>query len=202
MQKTRVLLLGNSPQINEIQFDLLQEGIITLGLNRIWLKHIPDYFFFHDLIISNELSRQPEILAQLIQNSTIFSSEWIRKNKNNVIPKWTTSYPMPPSQGFPDSASLSIQIFSKHIMKSKRVSFYVAGVPLLWQEPSHFWKQLEYSPSAAGDKAWYDHRFPKMLQNFRTLKNLGYDITSVTPGSALNKLFRYESIENLYKKRL
>jgi hypothetical protein len=202
MAKARVLLLGNSPQINEIQFDRIADDVITLGLNRIWLKYIPKYFFFHDLIISNELSRHPETLAKLIQNSTIFSSQWIRKNKNNLIPNWTQVYPMPPARQFPDSASLSIQILSKNILKSKNITFYTAGIPLLWQEPSHFWKEINYSASAAGDKQWYDTRFPRMVQNFRVLKNLGYDIVSVTPNSALNKIFRYESIDNLYKRKL
>ena len=81
MAKARVLLLGNSPQINEIQFDRIADDVITLGLNRIWLKYIPKYFFFHDLIISNELSRHPETLAKLIQNSTIFPASGSEKTK-------------------------------------------------------------------------------------------------------------------------
>lgn len=202
MKKTKVLVLGNSPQINQIEFNLLHDDVITLGINRIWLKYIPNYFFFHDLIISNELQASPEDLAKLIQHSTIFSSDWIKKNNKNVIPKWTKVYSRPKARQFPDSASLSIQLFSKNIMPDSNITFYIAGVPLCWQEPSHFWKELEFSANSVGDKSWYDVRFPLMLQNFKSLKSSGYDIVSVTPNSALNKIFRYESIGNLYKRGL
>lgn len=199
MQKTKVLVLGNSPQINSIAFDRIKPEVVTLGINRIWQKHIPKYFFFHDLIISNELSAHPETLSKLVQNSTIFSSEWIRKNRMNTIPQWTRVYPMPPRKQFPDSASLSIQILSKQILSKTPLTFYLAGIPLRWQEPSHFWKDSNESNSSHR-KEWYDARFPMMIKNFEMLKKLGYDIVSVTPDSALNKIFRYENIENLYRK--
>jgi hypothetical protein len=52
MEKLKVLVLGNDPQINDIEFDRLDKNIITLGINRIWLKYIPDYFFFNDYEIA------------------------------------------------------------------------------------------------------------------------------------------------------
>lgn len=68
----KVLVLGNDPQINSIDFEKIHPNIVTLGVNRIWLKFIPNYFFFSDLIISNELSRYPEKLEELKRNSTIY----------------------------------------------------------------------------------------------------------------------------------
>lgn len=200
MKKTKVLVLGNSPQINQIDFNLLQKDVITLGVNRIWLKHIPNYFFFHDIQIYRELSQHPESLAKLIQNSTIFSSDWLKKNKHPDIPKWTSIYTRVKCnpRDFPDSVTSAIQIFAKNIMPSSHLTFYIAATPLAWEQPSHFWKELEYSSLNENEKEWYDRRFPLMEQNFRSLRNAKYDIISVTPTSVLNKIFRYETIGNLY----
>ncbi|CAB4159534.1 hypothetical protein UFOVP699_270 [uncultured Caudovirales phage] len=197
MKKIKVLVLGNSPQINQINFEKLDPTIITLGVNRIWLKHIPNYFFFHDLIISNELGRYPEILNTLRESSTIISSDWITKNKTNEIPEWTKVYPRLFKRHFPDSVTTSIQILSRYVIDCD-ITFYVAGVTLTWQEPSHFWKELEYSANNYANRDWYSPRFNMTLNNFKYLKSLKYDIVSVTPNSQLNKVFRYENIENLY----
>jgi hypothetical protein len=204
MKKYKVLVLGNDPQINQIEFDKLDPSVITLGLNRIWLKYIPNYFFFNDLIISNELSNHPEIFAKLLQNSTIFSSDWIRKGRSTMhpgIPRWTTVYPRKNKRCFPDSATTSIELF-KEVCPNKQYVFYLAGISLTWQDPSHFWKELNINSTHNVGSDWYTPRFESMLDNFKRLKSHGYDIISVSPNSKLNKVFRYENIGNLYRKSL
>jgi hypothetical protein len=204
MKKTKILVLGNDPQINSIEFNRLDPGIITLGVNRIWLKHIPNFFFFNDCEIIDELNLVPETLAKLRSCSTIFSSDWLRygaKRRGTNLPSWTRVIDRTQLNTFADSVSTSISIFHRHFLKSSDYTFYVAGVSLLWQEPSHFWKSIEYSNAKnKNDREWYDPRFNRIETNFRNLKNLGINIISVNPNSRLNKIFRYENIGNLYSK--
>ena len=72
MEKLKVLVLGNDPQINDIDFSRLNKNVVTLGINRIWLKHIPDYFFFNDYEIAQELNNNPEVLAKIQTECTVF----------------------------------------------------------------------------------------------------------------------------------
>ena len=198
MKKIKVLVLGNSPQINQINFEKLDPTIITLGVNRIWLKHEPTYFFFHDSAILSELNQYPEKLSSLRDKSVIFSSDWLKKNKSSNYPDWIEQYRRTNKGRFPDSVTTSIQILSRQILKSNNITFYVAGTTLIWNEPSHFWKELEYPSLNQADSKWYVPRFNAILSNFKYLKSRNYDIVSVTPNSQLNKVFRYENIENLY----
>lgn len=197
----KVLVLGNDPQINSIRFDQLSPGIKTLGVNRIWLKYFPDYFFFNDMDIARELEQNPETLVHLKQKSTIFSSDWLRREKTNRIPTWVKVYERQNKMLFPDSVSTAISLYRLHY--DSRCTFYIAGVALKWQDPSHFWKKDTPLPSGVGhslDNKWYDPRFEKMEQGFRRLKALGMDLVSVHPNSKLNSFLRYEGIDNLYSR--
>jgi hypothetical protein len=196
---SKVLVLGNSPQINRIDFDRLKPGIVTLGVNRIWLKHIPDYFFFHDVQILTELERNPEAVAQLMSQSKCFSSDWLKHGIKRPIPSWIEMYNRSNKIAFPDSVSTAINLFSSNFAPDKKVTYYVAGVSLKWTNPSHFWKEIEYSSLNNLNESWYSSRFVRMLENFRTLRARGIKLVSVNPDSNLNKVCRYESIDNLYR---
>ena len=203
MAKTRVLLLGNDPQINSIEFDRLAPDVVTLGLNRIWLKHIPNYLFFNDFHILKELENLPEIRSNLIQNSTVYSSDWLYHTVNKKsVPPWVKVHNRINRSRFPDSATTALSLFTQMYSNRQSITYYIAGVSLLWQEPSHFWKELDYSSLNQYDRTWYSTRFLKMFENFRILKNTGISAVSVHPASALNKIFRYESIDTLYKRKL
>jgi hypothetical protein len=205
MEKLKVLVLGNDTQINEIQFDRLPKNIITLGVNRIWLKHTPNYFFFNDYEMIKELRAHPEHLAKIKTYSTSYSSDWLLsqlRKKGQPIPTWLKIYQRPNKTKFPDSITSAIEIFRANLQKSSEVTFYVAGVSLRWQNPSHFWKELDYTSLNRHGENWYTPRFNLILENFKRLKSLNYDIVSVHPDSSINKLFRYENIGNLYSKEL
>jgi hypothetical protein len=195
----KVLVLGNDPQINTIDFDRLKPEVITLGVNRIWLKHIPDYLFFNDIQILTEIERHPEIMAQLQSNTKCFSSDWIRHKLKRTIPQWIEIHRRTNAISFPDSVSTAINIFSSNFLTDKRVTYYLAGVSLKWTNPSHFWKEMEYESLNKHGQDWYTTRFVKMSENFRKIKARGIRVISVNPNSNLNKMFRYESIDNLYK---
>jgi hypothetical protein len=203
MEKLKVLVLGNDPQINDIEFDRLDKNIITLGINRIWLKYIPDYFFFNDYEIAQELLLNQEELAKIKSNSFTFSSDWLvtrSKRNGKTIPNWISTYRRPNQSRFADSVTTAIELFRTNFHKNTNITFYVAGVSLRWRNPSHFWKELDYSGLNRHGEDWYAPRFEKILDNFKYLKKLKYDIISVNPDSNLNKVFRYENIENLYSK--
>jgi hypothetical protein len=200
----KVLVLGNDPQINSIEFEKLPSNIITLGVNRIWLKHLPKYFFFHDYDIVEELNMSPEILANLQMKSTIFSSDWLRrdlKKKGKTIPHWLRVLDRPSPHLFPDSVTTAISIFKRQYFSNVDLTFYIAGVSLKWTEPSHFWKEIDYSNALnKSGQDWYQNRFVRIEKNFKGLKNSGIKMISVNPNSMLNKIMRYENIANLYSK--
>jgi hypothetical protein len=201
----KILVLGNSPHINEIEFDRLDPRIKTIGVNRIWLKHLPDYFFFNDNDIVEELNRPENEISRikLTQRSLCYSSMWIRKSIVGTVPHWLRVYPISDRTVFPDSVSNSIRIFKDNIMRGEPMSdyvFYIAGVELSWSEPSHFWKQDGYKGINNKDREWYDRRFNAIFNNFIRLKDSGINMVSVTPGSRLNKIMRYENVSNLYMK--
>ena len=201
-EELRVLVLGNDPQINQIDFSKIDRKVITLGVNRIWLKHIPNYFFFNDTEILTELEKQPEVVKALVSKSQCFSSDWIKfsKNKKESLPNWLNVYPRMNRQSFPDSVTTSMSLFRTQYLKGTPATFYIAGVSLLWKEPSHFWKELEYTSLNKHGKDWYDRRFEMTLNNFKNLSIQRNKIVSVNPESLLNKHYRYEGIENLYVK--
>jgi hypothetical protein len=200
-RKTKVLVLGNDPQINSIDFDRLQPDVLTLGVNRIWLKHIPNYFFFHDMEILTELERNPEAIAALQSSSTVFSSDWIKHGAKRTVPYWIEVQNRKNKHDFPDSVTTSINLFSTNILGHREATYYLAGVSLKWTNPSHFWKELDHDSLNRHDADWYGKRFDRISDNFKKLKAKGLKMISVNPNSSLNKIFRYESINNLYIKR-
>jgi len=199
MTKKKILVLGNGPQINQIEFDKLKPNIETFGVNRIWLKHYPTYFFFHDNDILLELQNDEINRLKLIGKSKCFTSDWIKANVP-FIPDWVRSYPRLNRRSFPDSITTGIRILSTRFLKDSisNYTFYMAGINLKWTNPSHFWKESYCNSLNTRDAGWYTKRFSMMFKNFRSLKSSGFNMVSVTPESSLNKIMRYENINNLY----
>ena len=195
--ENKVLVLGNSPFINQIDFNRLPKDLVTIGVNRIWLKHIPTYFFFNDSAILTELSKS-DLFSDIVRKTKSFSSDWLTRGNFGNVPNWLRVYPRINQKGFPDSVTTAIQLYAKNIAPSRKINYYIAGVSLKWTEPSHFWKEQEYSSLNDKDELWYTPRFNMILNNFKNLKSHGFKMISVTPDSQLNKIFRYENIENLY----
>lgn len=197
VNKKRILVLGNGPFINDIDFDRIQNDIITFGVNRIWLKHYPDYFFFHDPDIMYELLNRKDTITELMSNSKSFTSDWYKK----IPPTWVTKYPRYNRRIFPDSITTGLSILNEKLLNGniKDYEFYLAGIHLKWTNPSHFWKET-YTSRNKHEKSWYDPRFERILYNFKNLQKIGYNFISVTPNSNLNKIMRYENIANLYTK--
>jgi hypothetical protein len=199
----KILVIGNDPTVNEIDFSKINDEVITLGTNRIWLKLTPDFLFFHDVKIFKEIENNEESFIDLKKNTNIITSDWLKINcrKSKVqFPNYAKLYHRPDRHKFVDCVSTSIEIMDRYILSKRRpVTYYVAGVSLKWSNPSHFWKtHRKNGIGNNGNRSWYEPRFNRMYRNFEMLKKKGFNIISVTPGSRLNKLFRYESIGNLY----
>lgn len=195
MNKSRILVLGNSPFINQIEFERISKNVKTFGVNRIWLKHIPDYFFFHDPEILNELDQDT---INKLSKGICFTSDWL---KTRNLPFWLRRFSRLSRIAFPDSVTTGLSILRNDILKGedKKSTFYIAGVSLRWEEPSHFWKENGYTCTNTFGKSWYAPRFNKIMKNFLDLKYKGFDIVSVTPNSELNNYFDYVPIDTLYR---
>jgi hypothetical protein len=197
MRFKKLLVLGNSPQINDIEFDKLDPSIVTFGVNRIWLKHFPNYFYFHDSPLLKEIEGDRILKSKLISSSLCFSSDYLNLKP---CPGWIDVHNRVNRGSYPDSVTTGLQILFNKYLDASEYTIYVAGTSLNWSDPSHFWKQIDYRCSHNPSKQWYVPRFELMFNNWKRLKDLGYNVISVTPGSRLNKLFRSEGIENLYRK--
>ncbi len=199
--KNKVLVLGNGIDINNIKFDLLPKSIKTVGVNRIWLKHFPDYYFYHDVQIMKEIDRDLVLKSKIISKCKCYTSDWF-ESRIKKVPEYLTIVNRSNPRIFVDSVNTFMRaLISENIFDISNTTFYIAGVSLKWTNPSHFWKELEYNSLNEQDEKWYINRFKKMLWNFRHLKMLGVNLISVTPQSNLNKIMRYENINNLYIKR-
>jgi hypothetical protein len=199
MHNIKVLVLGNDPQLNDIDFDKLDPSIIILGINRSWQKIDKDYLFFNDIEILKEL-----IIQHKLSNisSNLISSDWLSiqsKKLKYTLPDNIQIFNRKDVSRFPDSVTCAIEIFSNKIKNASNITFYIAGVSLMWSEPSHFWKTSDQISLNTHNISWYKPRFNRILDNFNRLKSLGYTIISVHPNSRLNKIFRTADISSLYR---
>lgn len=203
MKISRVLVLGNDPQINSIAFDKLAKDVTTIGVNRIWMKHCPHYFFFHDPEIVSELESDPSSLSNLQERSICYTSDWLAnlcKKNGRMLPRWARLYTRPSKSIFPDSVTTAMSIFIRQYPTNVPRVFYIAGVSLKWKEPSHFWKELGRPSHNVHTQSWYTPRFEKVFDNFKKLKQSGAQMISVNSESKLNSIMRYEGIDSLYRK--
>jgi hypothetical protein len=130
----------------------------------------------------------------------VFSIYVFQSRKSKwTIPEKIQIFDRKDKSRFPDSVTCAIELFSNKIKKEYSIVFYIAGVSLIWKEPSHFWKDSDIECLNTHDSSWYEPRFNKILDNFKRLKSLGYSIISVHPESRLNKVFTTIDIESLYR---
>ena len=198
----KVLIIGNDPTINQIDFSRLDPNVITVGTNRAWLKLIPNYLFFHDIKILDELENNTKKLEDLKFHSNLIASDWLNpqcKKRNIQVPDYIKVYQRPDRTKYVDCVTTAIDILNRNVFSKNNTTYYIAGVSLKWQNPSHFWK-LNPTPGIGNSNgpSWYNVRFDRTYRNFVNLKKGNIKMISVTPGSRINKLIRHENIANLY----
>jgi hypothetical protein len=175
----------------------------TYGVNRIWLKHFPTYYFFHDPPILDELNSQDITLMKLKAKSQCFYSDWLYRggSRPSWLPEWAKGYDRIDKLAFVDSVTTGMRILRSRILNpSFDYVFYIAGVPLTWTDPSHFWKSFEHESQNKHGRDWYEPRFRRIFLNFKNLKEEGFKMTSVTPGSKLNSILGYQDIRTIYRR--
>jgi len=199
----KILIIGNDPSIDQIDFTRLDPNIITVGTNRAWMKLLPNYLFFHDPKIFQELEQDSKRLEDLKSHSKIIASDWLKQTCRNTkvkVPDYLQIYQRPNKRKYVDCVTTVMDILDRNLFSKRDVIFYIAGVSLTWKSPSHFWKKNPIEGIGnKNDKVWYDKRFDLTYKNFLDLKDRGFKMVSVTPDSKLNKLLRYENIGNLYR---
>ena len=201
--KLDILILGNSSDINDFNFDLLKNkrsNLIVAGVNRIWLKYIPDFLYFSDHIILKELEQSTNI----VNNTNILTTSYIYRgniyyNNNdliNTLKQYKVSV-FPKINGYCDSVSWLIRLLKYNIYKNYDCTFYVFGVTLNIQnlyQKKHFYKGFINLNIQN-----YDRLFKRAMNNFLQLKKEKTNIISLTPNSKLNNHFNYIELNDFYK---
>jgi len=203
-KQKRILILGNDKYINCLDFEKVEDSsLITAGVNRIWKKMQPEFLYFIDYAIIEELYfAQPELPNTKIlhcqeytdglmvnddaktKNTYTKSKEFlnetynvtnVRREKHTVNTViWLISY-------------LNEVLFSKD-----NCIFYIYGVSLTWDNDCHhFWEGDKSVTRNTADQTWYDPRFKQHLNGFQKLRKNGLEIVSCTPNSKLNDIFPY-----------
>ena len=199
-----ILILGNSSDINDFNFDLLKNkdsNLIVAGVNRIWFKYIPDYLYFSDHLILKELEQSNNI----VNDTNIITTSYIyRRNiyyDNNTLIKTLQKYNInvyPKINGYCDSVSWLIQVLNNYIFKNYKCTFYVFGVTLNIE--NLYYKKHFYKGFIKLDVQHYDRLFKRAIDNFKKLKQEKYNIISLTPQSKLNNYFNYMDLDKFYNK--
>ena len=124
----KVLILGNGPDINEIDFTRLKGEVKTAGVNRIWLKHFPDYLFYHDPEIMWEIEMDPFIKYKLIAKCKCYASDWIYMNTPRP-PAYLNIVNRRNRKAFVDSVTTFMRILiQENVFSIDNTIFYIAGM--------------------------------------------------------------------------
>jgi hypothetical protein len=206
----KILIIGNDHNMNDINFAKLKRNtkLVTIGLNRIWHKYIPDYLFFSDIIILHELMKHPDIFEKcnLVTSNRIYR----KKNSHVLIDKLVADGKLQVfAKGIRVNSNYSainaIGIAKVHLFPNDNCKFYLAAMSLRYNPKlNHFWEKKRsvvrtLKPHQLTAK-WY---IPRLNEQFLILRNLKgiYNIISVTPNSQLNGPYNYKNIKQLYKKQ-
>jgi len=206
--KTEVLIFGNDSTINEFDFSLIRDGIITCGVNRIWKKYQCDYLYIMDIEIYKELKAIdyytkkttiiiPEYLKNSINNYKIYNEmvQWFEAHFKSVILNDPTYHV--PRHGM-TGVLLSMQ---QKIIGN--INIYIYGCSLIPTPNSHFW---------CGDKSVLNfktnqhhvHIFEVYTKGFKTMKRKLKSTTkvySICKQSTLNNIFKTLSVDVVLKPK-
>jgi hypothetical protein len=199
-----ILLFGNGPEINNIDFESLDyvrngnSDIVTAGVNRIWRRYMPDYFFFIDGDIVRELIAKS---VQRPEGSEWFSSDFLFKNEGRPgTPDETEQFyeyfqtnsihllPRPWQHTRRLNSMLwSIIYLNKFIFFKEKCRFYLFATPLriVEKDDHHFWaKDTDTIYQLTPDRM--EGYFRSHVRGLQELSSAGYDIYSATADSLAN----------------
>ena len=197
------LIIGNDKSISELKKENIPEKYITVGVNRSWMQLDTDYLFFNDIDILKELVHHEKDLEQM----QLLSSDWLYRRGTSEediefienYKKYIDIYKRKDPGAFPDSVTTAIRTLNDHVFKGDKNHFYLYGVSLRYDnQKNHFWSNIINEFLILNDKdknpEWYNKRFAIIRSVFQKMINQGYNITSVTKGSALNGILKYKNL--------
>jgi hypothetical protein len=197
MKRNKFLILGNGADINDLDFDKIDNEFITAGVSRIYLKYMPDYYYIYDLI---DIMPEFPLKTCMIFTHTSKLSEYLRENVNNTnifhcypCPEYTTNFSINGKEYkcTHSVVNMLIRILNDYLCMDEDNYFYLCGVPLL-ESVGHFYDEsINHTPQKVLDKIYND---------FIRLKHKGYNIISCMKESKLNDLFPVEDKSILYSK--
>lgn len=204
----KILVFGNDESINTIDFrtiDGVREGTgtLTIGLNRIWRRYMPDYFVFMDSDVMNELIlnnvERPEhstwITSDFLFNNpdTPLSEEEYRVFQDYIHEQGIKVYPRPLSFTKRKSSLLwSIIYLQEYLYSGEQLRFYLFGTKLNvpTKGAHHFWerdRKVVYNR----DLTKLNTQFSSHTTGLKELRSKRYDIISATKNSRANKFIPY-----------
>jgi len=203
--KKRVLILGNDKTLNDLKNVKFKDDVVIVGINRAHEIIKTNYTFFSDFVIFNEIYKKENGDLKKIKEYNLVASNWINRHGKNVTKKWEQQnlikiHNRQNEQAFPDSVTFGIEYFN-NLFKGN-VTFFVYGVSLQYDKiENHFWtnKISNNRDPVQLTKAWCEPRYKKTYENFNKLKKENINIISVSKNSKINKLFKYQDINDLIK---
>lgn len=209
---SRFMVIGNDSTVNSIDFNKLKrtKNLITIGVNRIWHKFMPNILFFVDAEIVQEimevyddcdLNCYPINLDRMCRcrlKDCEFMTVRRKCIKYPAIMKFLSTVKTNFIECKTSNSVFGVLEYICH--NSIKSTIYIAGVSLKWSKDHHFWKN-EKRYNIYNDKGaqWYNPRFKKALDNIVRLHWQFKNLISVNPKSALNKHIPYFNIELLYR---
>ena len=203
-QVRHILVLGNDKSINDINFKELGDyEMIVAGVNRIFLVTEPDYLFFLD----NEIQEELKSANRSLNNTTVITSRYSDLGFQNykINHMWlhdNSKYYLalefnPLNDNLKGSVPALIKVLNDCIYRDEYCVFYIGGVSLKWDNhASHFWKTMDYSEQSLHNKGenHYNPRFEMMYQAFNRLKKQqkkdNFIMLNINPDSRLTKLLQ------------
>jgi hypothetical protein len=194
--RNNFLILGNGADINEIDFDKIDGNLATGGVNRIYLKYLPEHYFIYDLI--EIMPDIPKLSGYCFYTHTSKLVEYLKENVNNTnifmsFPEYnyTTEFDIKGHRIKCNHSPVNflIRIIDDYLYNDDENYFYICGVPLL-ERVGHFYDEaINHTPQKVLDRIFND---------FIRLAWQGYNIISCMKESKLNDIFPNEDKNILY----
>lgn len=198
----KFLILGTGADINDIDFSNIRGDLITAGVNRIYEKIIPNYFFVYDM---------PEFMPYMVQDEkaekikTIYThpgqlNKYFQKgfsykfNYNTYYdPEYIPSYTYNGIHYDCGHGSINylIRMLNDHLYRDQKNIFYIAGVPL-FEDIGHFYDD-------EGKTTSKQDVLDRFYNDFLRLHKRCYCMVSVMKKSKLNELLPIEDINIIYR---
>lgn len=195
MNMNKFLILGTGADINDIDFSKIDKSFITGGVNKIYKKIIPDYYYIYDM--KEVMPEVPdEIEVVYTHPDKLYEYLYITKN---YIQNFCTYYDSDYTPTFyksnkeyecnQSSVNYLIRVLNDYLFKDQENVFYMVGVPLL-ENVGHFYEEEKVTTTQRSLDRFYN--------DFMRLNCLKYNLISLMKNSRLNKLFPVEDINLIY----